>query len=89
MKVKTICAVKQWNKFKSNTFQKLESTTDAKFQNIIYYYLDGKKAVNQNQQVKIDFLGAVSEMEKLDYNLRKTLLVFKIVLVGNMFNLLD
>ncbi|MDC0173738.1 hypothetical protein OAI55_01700 [Nitrosopumilus sp.] len=47
--------------------QKLETATDAKFQNIIYYYWDGKKSVNQKQQVKIDFLGAVSEMEKLDY----------------------
>ena len=46
--------------------QKLETTTDVKFQNMIYYYWDGKKSVNQNQQVKIDFLGAVSEMEKLD-----------------------
>ena len=34
--------------------QKLETATDVKFQNIIYYYWDGKKSVNQNQQVKID-----------------------------------
>ena len=26
--------------------QKLETTTDVKFQNIIYYYWDGKKTVN-------------------------------------------
>ena len=51
--------------------QKLETTTDVKFQNIIYYYWDGKKSVDQNQQVKIDFLGAVSEMEKLDYKFEK------------------
>ena len=46
--------------------QKLETATDVKFQNIIYYYWDGKKTVKQNQQVKIDFLGAVSEMKNLD-----------------------
>ena len=51
--------------------QKLETTTDVKFQNIIYYYWDGKKTVTQNQQVRIDFLGAVSEMEKLDYTFEK------------------
>ena len=32
--------------------QKLETTTDVKFQNIIYYYWDGKKTVTQNQQVR-------------------------------------
>ena len=36
--------------------QKLETETDVKFQNIIYYYWDGKKTVNQSQQVGIDFL---------------------------------
>ena len=77
MKVKTICTVKQWNKFKSNTFQKLESTTDVKFQNIIYYYWDGKKAVNQNQQVKIDFLGAVNKMENLDHKFERNFIGFQ------------
>ena len=51
--------------------QKLETVTDVKFQNIIYYYWDGKKTVTQNQQVQIDFLGAVSEMEKLDHTFEK------------------
>jgi len=50
--------------------QKLETATDVKFQNIIYYYWDGKKSVTQKQQVRIDFLGAVSEMEKLDHTWR-------------------
>ena len=68
--------------------QKLETETDVKFQNIIYYYWDGKKTVKQNQQVRIDFLGAVSEMEKLDYTFEKTLSAFKIVLLVNMFSLL-
>ena len=57
--------------------QKLETTTDVKFQNIIYYYWDGKKSVNQSQQVKIDFLGAVSEMEKLDYTFEKNFIGFQ------------
>ena len=77
MKVKTICAVKQWNKFKSNTFQKLESTTDVKFQNIIYYCWDGKKAVNQNQQVKIDFLGAVNKMKNLNHKFERNFIGFQ------------
>ena len=77
MKVKTICAVKQWNKFRSNTFQKLESTTDVKFQNIIYYCWDGKKEVNQNQQVKIDFLGAVNKMENLDHKFERNFIGFQ------------
>ena len=47
--------------------QKLETITDIKFQNIIYYYWDGKKLVKQNQHVQIDFLGAVNEMDNLDY----------------------
>jgi hypothetical protein len=57
--------------------QKLETTTDVKFQNIIYYYWDGKKSVNQNQQVKIDFLGAVSEMEKIDYTFDRNFIGFQ------------
>jgi hypothetical protein len=57
--------------------QKLETATDSKFQNIIYYYWDGKKSVTQNQQVKIDFLGAVNEMEKLDYGFKKNFVGFQ------------
>ena len=57
--------------------QKLETSTDVKFQNIIYYYWDGKKTVTQNQQVRIDFLGAVSEMEKLDYTFEKNFIGFQ------------
>ena len=57
--------------------QKLETETDVKFQNIIYYYWDGKKSVNQNQQVKIDFLGAVSEMEKIDYTFDRNFIGFQ------------
>ena len=57
--------------------QKLETATDVKFQNIIYYYWDGKKTVTQNQQVQIDFLGAVSEMEKLDHTFEKNFIGFQ------------
>ena len=57
--------------------QKLETATDVKFQNIIYYYWDGKKTVTQNQQVRIDFLGAVSEMEKLDHTFEKNFIGFQ------------
>ena len=57
--------------------QKLETTTDVKFQNIIYYYWDGKKSVDQNQQVKIDFLGAVNEMENLDHKFEHNFIGFQ------------
>ena len=57
--------------------QKLETTTDVKFQNIIYYYWDGKKSVEQNQQVRIDFLGAVSEMENLDHKFERNFIGFQ------------
>ena len=57
--------------------QKLETKTDIKFQNIIYYYWDGKKSVEQNQQVRIDFLGAVSEMERLDHTFEKNFIGFQ------------
>jgi len=57
--------------------QKLETTTDVKFQNIIYYYWDGKKSVDQNQQVKIDFLGAVNEMENLDHTFERNFIGFQ------------
>ena len=57
--------------------QKLETTTDVKFQNIIYYYWDGKKSVDQNQQVKIDFLGAVNEMECLDHKFERNFIGFQ------------
>ena len=57
--------------------QKLETTTDVKFQNIIYYYWDGKKSVNQSQQVRIDFLGAVNEMEHLDHEFERNFIGFQ------------
>jgi len=57
--------------------QKLATKTDIKFQNIIYYYWDGKKSVEQNQQVRIDFLGAVSEMERLDHTFEKNFIGFQ------------
>jgi len=57
--------------------QKLETTTDVKFQNIIYYYWDGKRTVNQSQQVKIDFLGAVNEMENLDHKFERNFIGFQ------------
>ena len=57
--------------------QKLETITDVKFQNIIYYCWDGKKAVNQNQQVKIDFLGAVNKMENLDHKFERNFIGFQ------------
>ena len=57
--------------------QKLETKTDVKFQNIIYYYWDGKKTVNQSQQVRIDFLGAVNEMEHLDHEFERNFIGFQ------------
>jgi len=57
--------------------QKLVTKTDIKFQNIIYYYWDGKKSVEQNQQVRIDFLGAVSEMENLDHKFERNFIGFQ------------
>ena len=57
--------------------QKLETLTDVKFQNIIYYYWDGKKSVKQNQHVQIDFLGAVNKMDKLDYRFESNFIGFQ------------
>ena len=57
--------------------QKLETATDVKFQNIIYYYWDGKKSVEQNQQVRIDFLGAISKMENLDHKFERNFIGFQ------------
>ena len=57
--------------------QKLETTTDVKFQNIIYYYWDGKRTIDQSQQVRIDFLGAVNEMECLDHKFERNFIGFQ------------
>jgi len=57
--------------------QKLATKTDIKFQNIIYYYWDGKKSVEQNQQVRIDFLGAISKIENLDYKFERNFIGFQ------------
>ena len=57
--------------------QKLETATDVKFQNIIYYYWDGKRTVDQSQQVRIDFLGAVNEMECLDHKFERNFIGFQ------------
>ena len=57
--------------------QKLETTTDVKFQNIIYYYWDGKRTVEQSQQVRIDFLDAVNEMKNLDHTFERNFIGFQ------------
>ena len=57
--------------------QKLETITDVKFQNIIYYYWDGKRTIDQSQQVRIDFLGAVNEMENLDHKFERNFIGFQ------------
>ena len=57
--------------------QKLETITDVKFQNIIYYYWDGKRTVDPSQQVRIDFLGAVNEMECLDHKFERNFIGFQ------------
>ena len=57
--------------------QKLETITDVKFQNIIYYYWDGKRTIDQSQQVRIDFLGAVNEMECLDHKFERNFIGFQ------------
>jgi len=57
--------------------QKLATKTDIKFQNIIYYYWDGKKSVEQNQQVRIEFLGAISKIENLDYKFERNFIGFQ------------
>ena len=57
--------------------QKLATKTDIKFQNIIYYYWDGKKSVEQIQQVRIDFLGAISKMENLDHKFERNFIGFQ------------
>ena len=68
--------------------QKLDTATDVKFQNIIYYYWDGKKTVTQNQQIRIDFLGAVSEMEKLDYTFDRNFIGFQNCSTGEYVQLI-
>jgi hypothetical protein len=57
--------------------QKLETTTDVKFQNIIYYYWDVKITVEQSKNVRIDFLGAVNEMEHLDHEFERNFIGFQ------------
>ena len=57
--------------------QKLETITDVKFQNIIYYYWDGIRTVEQSQQVRTDFLGAVNEMENLDHKFERNFIGFQ------------
>jgi hypothetical protein len=68
--------------------QKFETIIDIKFQNIIYYYWDGKRNVDQSQQVRIDFLGAVSEMEKLDNKFERNFIGFQNCSTGEYVQLI-
>ena len=42
-----------------------------------YDYWDGKRTVDQSQQVGIDFLGAVNEMENLDHKFERNFIGFQ------------
>jgi hypothetical protein len=61
----------------SKQISNLDTITDVKFQDIIYYYWDGKKLVKSNQQVKIDFLGAMREMENIDHTFELNFIGFQ------------
>jgi len=57
--------------------QKIDSVIDTKFQNIIYYYWDGKKDIESDSNITIDFIGAMNEMKNIDYTFDKNFIGFK------------
>jgi hypothetical protein len=54
---------------KNNELYKQETETDVKYQNITYYKQNGNELVSTDDHIKIDFLKAVSEMEKQNWKL--------------------
>lgn len=51
--------------------------SDIKFQNIVYYCWDGKKDISSDNNVTIDFIGAMNEMKNIDYTFDKNFIGFK------------
>ena len=49
-------------------FQDQNEILDTKYQNITYYKQNGSEVIGHGKWVSIDFLKAMSEMEKLDWN---------------------
>ena len=45
-----------------------DTQTDVKYQDIIYYKWDRDETISSDQEKRIDYQKAVSEMEKLDWN---------------------
>lgn len=52
---------------KEECIQEQEEITDIKYQNITYYKQNGSEIIGHNKWASIDFLKAMSEMEKLDW----------------------
>jgi len=50
---------------------------DVKYQDIIYYKDDGQVCIGPNQHVNIDFLKAMSELEKLDWAYKDNFIGFE------------
>mgnify|MGYP007044048712 CR=1 FL=1 len=55
----------------------LDSLQSEIFQNIIYFMQDSKKTIEIEQCVYVDFLCAMSELEKLDWTFEKNYIGFK------------
>jgi len=53
-----------------------DTITDVKYQDIIYYMDNKTKVVKQKQHVQIDFLKAVSEMNKMNWNYKMNFIGF-------------
>jgi len=54
-----------------------DTISDVKFQDIIYYKYDKDNVVDSKDHIHIDFLKAMSEMEKLDWTLSKNYIGFE------------
>ena len=54
---------------KNSQLFKQETGNDVKYQNITYYKQNGDELVSTDSHIEIDFLKAVSEMEKQNWKL--------------------
>jgi hypothetical protein len=62
---------------KQDRFTNLDTLSDVTFQDIIYYSWDGKKEIKSDNNVNIDFIGAMNEMKNLDHTFDKNFIGFK------------
>jgi hypothetical protein len=77
MKLVNTIPSKQFLIYDNVELEKQDELSDVTFQDIIYYSWNGKKETKSDDNIGIDFIGAMNELKNLDHTFDKNFVGFK------------